>query len=227
MGCDYIPYDPSTNKAIYDELDAYLLQVFPDSAVRKWCLELYATCLDPRITPQQLFIHVSPIENGKSSILNLLRKTFGDFMVDSSSQLLTDRYDSVFTDELNTLTDKRIAVITDYKESDVIDTSAFKRLLGGDKFRLDDGTMMFRDQSAKLFMSCTKPPLFSSLDMGTLRRVCIIPHNIPDVDESRLNVWAPYFAGMLVNHYSNYEKPMFTYCEPAIIEEARRLLATP
>ena len=227
MGCDYIPYDPSTNKAIYDELDAYLKQVFPDVAVRKWCLDLYASCLDPGILPQQLFIHVSPVDNGKSSILNLLRKTFGDFMVDSSSQLLTDRYDSAFTDELNNLTDKRIAVITDCKETDVIDTSALKRLLGDNIFRLNDGTMMFRSQSAKLFMSCTKPPRFSSLDMGTLRRICVIPHNTPDVDESRFDVWAPYFAGMLINHYSNYEKPMFTYCEPAIIAEARRLLTTP
>jgi putative DNA primase/helicase len=73
----------------------------------------------------------------------------------------------------------------------------------------------------RIFMSCNDLPAISSMDEGTWRRICVLPHvakfvpaDVPTnpsehihhrdpLLDSKITRWRPYFAGMLVWYYEN------------------------
>jgi P4 family phage/plasmid primase-like protien len=221
----YIAYDPANPLPEHDELNDFFAKIYPDPVVREYCLTLFAACLEGANHEQKFYIMTGSGGNGKSKIIDLMSKTFGEYQESLPVTALTrKRADAGSANpELIVLKCKRFVSMVEPEEGEKINTSLMKQLSGEDILKARG---LFQDQDqfvimARIFMSCNDLPPVSSMDNGTWRRLRVIPHvstfveygkptdparNIYPRDpllEGKINRWRPYFAGMLVWYYEN------------------------
>jgi len=237
----YIPYDPSTPAPEHLELQDFFAKIYPDPVLREYCLTLYAACLEGANHEQKFYIMSGSGGNGKSKIIDLMSKTFGEYQEALPVTALTrKRADAGSANpEMIVLKSKRFVSMVEPEEGERINTSLMKQLSGQDTLKARG---LFQDQDsfvvmARIFMSCNELPAVSSMDMGTWRRLRVIPHvstfveagvptnpaaNVHPRDpllDSKITRWRPYFAGLLVWYYENkYLRGGLT--EPAQVKAA-------
>jgi P4 family phage/plasmid primase-like protien len=222
----YIPYDPATPTPEHREILDFFTKIYPDPVLREYALTLFAACLEGANKEQKFYIMAGSGGNGKSKIIDLMSKTFGEYQESLPVTALTrKRADAGSANpELIVLKSKRFVSMVEPEEGERINTSLMKQLSGEDTLKARG---LFQDQDqfvvmARIFMSCNELPAVSSMDMGTWRRLRVIPHvstfveqgkptnpaaNIHPRDpmlDNKINRWRPYFAGMLVWYYENH-----------------------
>jgi P4 family phage/plasmid primase-like protien len=221
----YIPYDPAAPAAEHDELNEFFAKIYPDPVLREYCLTLFAACLEGANREQKFYIMTGVGSNGKSKIVELMSKTFGEYQETLSTTALTrKRADAGSANpELIVLKCRRFVSMSEPDEGEKINTASMKQLSGEDVVK---ARALFQDQDqfvimARIFMLCNDLPPVSSMDNGTWRRLRVIPHVAKFVDpgvptdpaqhvytkdlllEGKIARWRPYFAGMLVWYYEN------------------------
>jgi putative DNA primase/helicase len=164
--------------------------------------------------------------NGKSKIVDLMSKTFGEYQETLPVTALTRKRADAgsATPEMVPIKNKRFVSMMEPEEGEKINTSLMKQLTGGDVIKARG---LFQDQDqfvvmARIFMSCNDLPPVSSMDEGTWRRIRVIPHvakfvapgvatnpaaNVHPRDpllDTKIVRWRPYFAGLLAYYYETY-----------------------
>jgi P4 family phage/plasmid primase-like protien len=221
----YIPYDPDHPVHEHLEIQDFFKKIYPDPVLREYCLTLYAACLEGANHEQKFYIMSGSGGNGKSKIIDLMSKTFGEYQETLPVTALTrKRADAGSANpEMIVLKCRRYISMVEPEEGERINTSLMKQLSGQDTLKARG---LFQDQdqfvvTARIFMSCNELPAVSSMDEGTWRRLRVIPHVATFVEEgkptnpaanvhsrdplldSKIIKWRPYFAGMLVWYYEN------------------------
>jgi P4 family phage/plasmid primase-like protien len=221
----YIPYDPDHPVHEHLEIQDFFKKIYPDPVLREYCLTLYAACLEGANHEQKFYIMSGSGGNGKSKIIDLMSKTFGEYQETLPVTALTrKRADAGSANpEMIVLKCRRYISMVEPEEGERINTSLMKQLSGQDTLKARG---LFQDQdqfvvTARIFMSCNELPAVSSMDDGTWRRLRVIPHVATFVEEgkttnpaanvhsrdplldSKIIKWRPYFAGMLVWYYEN------------------------
>ena len=221
----YIAYDPQNPAPEHAEINEFFSKIYPDPVLREYALTLYSACLEGANKEQKFYIMSGAGGNGKSKIIDLMSKTFGEYQESLPVTALTrKRADAGSANpELIVLKCKRFVSMVEPEEGERINTSLMKQLSGEDTLKARG---LFQDQDqfvvmARIFMSCNELPAVSSMDQGTWRRLRVIPHvstfvepgkptdparNIYPRDpllDSKINRWRPYFAGLLVWYYEN------------------------
>lgn len=221
----YIPYDPATPAPEHAEINEFFSKIYPDPVLREYALTLYSACLEGANKEQKFYIMSGAGGNGKSKIIDLMSKTFGEYQESLPVTALTrKRADAGSANpELIVLKCKRFVSMVEPEEGERINTSLMKQLSGEDTLKARG---LFQDQDqfvvmARIFMSCNELPAVSSMDQGTWRRLRVIPHVSTFVEpgkptdpsrhiyprdpllDSKIARWRPYFAGMLVWYYEN------------------------
>jgi P4 family phage/plasmid primase-like protien len=219
----YIPYDPEHPAPEHLELLDFFAKIYPDPVLREYALTLYAACLEGANHEQKFYIMSGSGGNGKSKIIDLMSKTFGEYQESLPVTALTrKRADAGSANpEMIVLKCRRFVSMVEPEEGERINTSLMKQLSGQDTLKARG---LFQDQDqfvvmARIFMSCNELPAVSSMDNGTWRRLRVIPHvsifveegrptdpsrNIYSRDpllDSKIGRWRPYFAGMLAWYY--------------------------
>lgn len=217
----YIPYDAAAPEQL--EIADFFKKIYPDPVLREYALTLFSSCLEGANREQKFYIMTGVGSNGKSKIVELMSKTFGEYQETIGTTALTrKRPDSgAANPDLVVLKCKRFVSMSEPDEGEKINTASMKQLSGEDTVK---ARALFQDQDqfvimAKIFMLCNDLPPVSSTDGGTWRRLRVIPHAAKFVDhdkpidplnhvyhkdlmlDGKIARWRPYFAALLVHYY--------------------------
>ncbi len=219
----YIPYNPDAPAPEHLEILEFFSKIYPDPVLREYALTLFSACLEGCNTEQLFYIMTGTGGNGKSMIVDLLSKTFGEYQETLPVTAITRKRADAgsATPEMIVIKDKRFVSMMEPEEGEKINTSLMKQLTGGDVVKARG---LFQDQdqfvvTARIFMSCNDLPPVSSMDDGTWRRIRVIPHVSRFVPSSvtpnpdahvyardpllptKIVRWRPYFAGIMAWYF--------------------------
>ena len=206
---------------ISTEIDQFLSEIFPNSDDKHYILKLMASFLKG-IPDEKLYILTGSSSNGKSTLLELLELSLGDYACKLSSNILHKRYNA-YHPELARTNNMRIVSIQEPDEETEINLGTIKELTGTNitchQLYSNGNSFNFRPQF-KLLMMCSN---LSNLkiqtgDEGT-RNGCIIIkfvsrfiNNPVEINEykrddnmsAKIGIWSNYFINILLR-YSNEE----------------------
>eukprot|EP00854_Cymbomonas_tetramitiformis_P002479 gene2479-3219_t len=162
------------------ELHEILDEILPKKDVKESFLTYVSSCLTGYTEHQKFVILTGSGANGKSLIINLIRRSFGtDYQGTCPESLLTQNRPSAnsHTDSLCAIATKRIAICQEPDTNSTIHAGSMKEFTGGDQIYVRE---MFtkgqiKQPTFKLFMVCNDIPHITGTDDGTMRRITIIP----------------------------------------------------
>ena len=232
---DYIPYDISHPYII--DIDNFISELQPNPDMKKYLLFLLASCLEGHVRNESFHIFTGSGSNGKSLLMNLLSYALGDYVGTFNITMLTGKLtsSSQASPDLAKLKGKRVAIFHEPEKQDKLNIGLIKQLSGGDKIyarQLYCEPFEFTPQ-AKYFLLCNDLPTINSSDGGIWRRIKVVNFGVKFVDEPKLQferkinrdlkykmeLWAPYFIGYLLETYKEYIKLGFIP-EPMEVSEA-------
>ncbi|KAJ3025222.1 hypothetical protein HDV00_000272 [Rhizophlyctis rosea] len=221
----YLPYDehPEWKK---DLIQSFLEDIMlGDTDLIMYLLKAISSALDGKTKDQQVYFFYGKGANGKSALVRLLEKVFGEYYTKVSSAMVgKPNFSSQgATSALMELIHKRAAFLTEM-ELNVLYTEFLKLVAGGDE---TTGRQLYQKQSkfrlcVKLFIALNNLPKVEDKTHGFWRKVVMIPFSAlfiekPDpqkpnerlLDESlepRLMECADTFLALLVDVYHNLYK---------------------
>lgn len=241
VGYEYVEY--SKNSREYYELFDLICKILPNSNVRHFTLKSLASCLDGHIRDENFYIYSGKNNtggNGKSTIMDLLLKSLGDYGCVSPVSLFTAKRESSNSanSALANIRNKRVVIMQEPESNEMIQAGVMKALTGGDRIstrELHSSQMEFKPH-AKFFMCCNKIPAMSDLDGGVIRRLKITEFISRFVDEpnsenikngiyefkidkdlkSKLDSYKSVFMNILLNYYKIYKEEGLSPPEPVL-----------
>jgi P4 family phage/plasmid primase-like protien len=219
-GYDYIPYDSNCKEV--SDINSFLSKIIPNKKVMEYLLKVLGRSL-LGIADEQFYIWTGLSgANGKSTLINFLEYTLGDYTTGVDVGLLTNKraLSSSASPDIIRLKGKRIVSFAEPEYGDTLKTGILKAFSGGDSIiarELYKAPISFKLQ-ASMIMCCNDLPALSSIDGGTLRRIRIIDFTSRFCDnpkkknefmidpniKTNIQMWRPYFMSMLIHYYSVY-----------------------
>jgi len=228
-GYEYKEYTPESRE--YKDLLSLLEKILPHQDTRHFTLKSLASCLDGHVRDENFYIWSGKSNsggNGKSTLLDLLLKSLGDYACIAPVTLVTGKRESSSSanSALANIINKRAVIMQEPESNEMIQVGVMKSLTGGDTIstrELNCSQMEFKP-NAKLFMACNKVPILSSVDGGVIRRIKmtefisvfkenpsvnttngIYEYKIDKDLKSKLENMKPVFMSMLINYYKIYK----------------------
>ena len=157
------------------------------------------------ITTEQLFLYLrGPKQNGKSTLVNLIRDMLGDFGVHTPTEtLLSKTYDNNIPNDLARLKGARIVTAIEAPPGRQLDEARIKAMTGGDPItaRFMRAEFFTFAPEFKLWFVANDDPRVRSTDDALWRRMRVIPFDvvIPDneVDPELPNKLRSEWPGIL------------------------------
>lgn len=180
---DYQPHDPTSEK--FHLIRKTMESIFPDVEMREYVLNLVASSIDGCLNRQQekMWFLTGSGSNGKSVLMELIRKTIGDYYGTAPVTLLTGRQanSNSASPEVFFLRGKRMIVTQEPGSGEnSISTGTMKQLTGNDELfcrPLYMSPFTFYPQF-NLFMTANDLPDMPSQDEGTWRRTNVVPFEV-------------------------------------------------
>ncbi|NBO99333.1 MAG: hypothetical protein EBU90_04290 [Proteobacteria bacterium] len=230
-GYEYIPYTHDSPE--YIELFDLLCKILPHKEVRHFTLKSLASCLDGHIRDENFYIYSGKNNtggNGKSTVMDLLLKSLGDYACVCPVTLVTAKRESANSanSALANIRNKRAVIMQEPESNEMIQAGTMKALTGGDRVstrELHSSQMEFKPH-AKFFMCCNKIPTMSDIDGGVVRRIKITEFVSRFVEEpsaealekgiyefkidkdlkSKLDSYKSVFMSVLIDYYKIYRE---------------------
>ena len=199
-----------------------LCQILPSKEVRDYFLTRLGSCLEGGNMFQDFNIMTGKGANGKSTLINIIKHTFGDYYYSLAVSVLTEKSASSekATPALNDCKGRRIITCQEPQKNSTINASLLKQLTGADTItsrKLFENTESFVIE-AKFFMMCNDLPNVDAEDGGLWRRIKVIPFVSRFVDgepskpnefrknkdlEMEIKKYASTFMSILLWYYKN------------------------
>ena len=218
-GINYAPYDASS--PAYGELYQFLSQILRNENVREYVLRLFASFLHGNIREERFHVWTGVGSNGKSKILELFEKAFGEYCCTLPIALLTQKRgaSNSASPELSRAKSKRFACLQEPGENERLNIGLMKEMTGGDKVY---SRGLYREGSEwkpqfKMILTCNHLPVVPSDDGGTWRRIRVVrfesrfcehpdpqkPNEFPINTELSqcFDEWKEPFMSLLVEYY--------------------------
>lgn len=220
-GYDYIEYNPESEQV--KEIYTFLSEIIPNKVVREYLLKILGRSL-LGINDEKFYIFTGLSgANGKSTLVNFLEYTLGDYATSSDVSLLTNKkgLSSSASPDVIRLKGKRLVSFAEPESQDTLKAGIIKSFSGGDTIvarELFKSPVSFKLQASMIL--CTNDiPDISSFDGGVARRLRVINFtsrfcdNPKESNEFKIDVsiqeklksWRPYFFSILVNYYKIYQ----------------------
>ena len=211
-------------------LEDFLTKILPIPEVKEYTLRKLASCFVGDIREEKFHIWTGSGGNGKSKLIDLVEKVFGDYACKLPVALLTQKrgQSSGANPELARTQGKRFISMQEPNVDEKINIGLMKELTGGDKItarRLFKDCQDFKPQFT-LFLMCNQLPDVPGDDDGTWRRLEVLEfiskfkEEVKPGDEAnnifkqdvklteKLDSWKFPFLLMLLDIYCNkYNKP--------------------
>lgn len=216
---NYAPYDSSNpfNAAVM----RFLGQVLRSESVREYVLRLFASFLHGNIREERFHVWTGVGSNGKSKILELYEKAFGEYCCTLPIALLTQKRgaSNSASPELSRAKSKRFACLQEPGENEKLNIGLMKEMTGGDKVYsrgLYQAGSEWKPQF-KMILTCNHLPVVPSDDGGTWRRIRVVrfesrfcehpdpnkPNEFPIDTElsTHFDDWKEPFMSLLIEYY--------------------------
>ncbi len=217
-GYDFIEYDDTDSNVI--EIYEFLQKIIPDKTVLDYLLKVLGRSLIGR--PDEKFYIWSGLSgaNGKSTLVNFLEQTLGDYTTSIDVSLITNKRagSGNASPDVVRLRGKRLFTLQEPESDDKLRTGILKQYTGGDTIiarELFKAPITFKLQGT-MVMCCNDLPVITSNDGGTFRRISVmefksrfcdnpVKKNEFKIDlslKTKLNEWKPYFMSILIYWYN-------------------------
>jgi len=214
---EYIDYDENNENV--KEIYAFLSKIITNTKVREYLLKVLGSSL-VGIPDEKFYIWTGLSgANGKSTLVNFLEQTLGDYITSVDVSLLTNKRgnSSNASPDVVRLRGKRIFTFQEPEHDDKLRTGILKQYTGGDTIiarELFKPPITFKLQGT-MIMCCNDLPSVASIDGGTWRRIRVIEFNSRFCDNPvkpnefkidpqlklKMNNWKPYFMSVLIYWY--------------------------
>lgn len=220
-GYDYIDY--SDENIEVQEIYEFLGKIIPNKKVLEYLLKILGRSLVG--IPDEHFYILTGLSgaNGKSTLINFLEDTLGDYTTAVDVSLLTNKraMSASASPDVIRLKGKRIVSFAEPEYGDTLKTGILKAFSGGDSIvarELYKAPVAFKLQ-ASMLLACNDLPNISSIDGGTFRRLRVIEFKsrfcdnpkrpnefqIDPTIRTKLKNWRPYFMSILIHWFNKYE----------------------
>lgn len=203
-GCGF---DPDADGLPFEE---FINEILPDPEVRGFIQRLIGSSMLGKVHEHILPIFTGVGKNGKSTLLNLLRKAFGEYAINCDPDLLADRGGSHPTGQADLL-GVRLAVLAETEEGRPLAAATAKRLTGGDPIRARKMRKDFIEfePSHTVIMVTNFKPKVSGDDPAMWRRIRVVPFDVvvenPDPQlPARLELALPAALQWAFDGYKRY-----------------------
>jgi P4 family phage/plasmid primase-like protien len=219
-GYEYIEYDENNEhvKEIYE----FLGKIITNKKVREYTLKVLGKSLVG--IPDERFYLWTGLSgaNGKSTLINFLENTLGDYITSVDVSLLTNKRtgSSNASPDIVRLRGKRMFTFQEPEHNDKLRTGILKQFTGGDTIvarELFKAPVSFKLQGT-MIMCCNDLPAVTSIDGGTWRRIRVvefksrfcdnpIKENEFKIDPTikyKIKEWRPYFMSILIHWYKKF-----------------------
>lgn len=219
-GYDFMEYDENCPQV--KEVYEFLSKIITNQKVMEYLLKVLGKTLIG--IPEEKFYIWTGISgaNGKSTLVNLLEETLGDYTTSVDVSLLTNKRanSSNASPDIVRLRGKRLFTFQEPEHDDKLRTGILKQYSGGDTIvarELFKAPVTFKLQGT-MIMCCNDLPTVASIDGGTWRRIRVIEFKsrfcdnpakanefkIDSTIKHKLQEWKPYFMSMLIHWYNKY-----------------------
>ena len=209
-----------------EEVQEFLKQVLTKQAVREYVMRLMASFLSGEIHSEKFHIWTGIGGNGKSKLIELLRKCIGDYACTLPVALITQKRGRAegATPALAATQGKRFACLQEPEGDETINVGLMKELTGGDTIiarKMYAEPVEFKPQF-KMLLTCNILPDIKSSDRGTWRRVRAVEFTSvftdnPDpndpcqfqIDEdldAKLDNWKEAFIYILLKEFAQFRE---------------------
>lgn len=220
-GYDYTTYDPECDEV--KEIYSFLSKIIPNKKVLEYLLKVLGRSLIG--IPDEHFYIFTGLSgaNGKSTLINFLEDTLGDYNTAVDVSLLTNKrgLSASASPDVIRLKGKRIISFAEPEAKDELKVGMMKAMSGGDSIvarELYKAPVAFKLQSS-MFLCCNDLPAISSCDGGTFRRLRVInfpsrfcdnpiksnEYLIDSTIKNKMKHWRPYFMSILIHWYNKQE----------------------
>ena len=223
--CTNIPYveiDKSAHKDTMNQITLFMEKLFPIESLNKYMWSHLASTLIGENINQTFNIYRGNGSNGKSLLIDLMKKTLGEYCGSVPVTLVTDKRVNLgsTSSEIMQLKGVRYAHMEEPSKDAQINEGMMKQLTGGDSLQaraLYQESETFTPQFSLVVCTNTLFKIVSN-DDGTWRRIRIVefmskfvaemaansetPYEYlqdPLLKDEKLPLWAPIFASMLIN----------------------------
>ena len=216
----YNTLDPKKHKKQIDEINDFMMKLFPEKELRDYMWEHLASTLIGENNDQTFNIYNGNGSNGKSKLVELMSMCLGDYKATVPITLIAAKRNSIgsTSSEVAQLKGIRYAVMQEPSKGDRINEGIMKEITGGDPLQ---ARALFKDSITFIpqfkLVVCTNTLLdVGSNDEGTWRRICVcefISKFCPKAEfdderkyqfeldkklDKKFAAWAPVFMSMLV-----------------------------
>jgi putative DNA primase/helicase len=180
-----VEYDPSTSAPTWQ---AALERVLPNPEIRAFFKRLCGYALTGDTSEHILLMLYGTGANGKSTVLNALLDTFGDYGTQAAPDLLVAKKGAHPT-ELADLFGMRLVSSIEVEDGRRLAESLVKQLTGGDRIKARRMRQDFWEFSPthKVFMAVNHKPTVRGTDNAIWRRIRLIPftETIPPAEQDK------------------------------------------
>lgn len=219
-GYDYVDYDETCPHT--QDIYTFLGQIIPNKRVLEYTLKVLGKSLIGM--PDERFYIWTGLSgaNGKSTLVNFLENTLGDYITGVDVSLLTNKRGSSSnaSPDVVRLRGKRIFTFQEPEHDDKLRTGILKQYTGGDTIvarELFKAPVSFKLQGT-MIMCCNDLPTVTSIDGGTWRRIRVVEFKsrfcenptkenefkIDPTIKYKIKSWRPYFMSILIHWYQRF-----------------------
>jgi P4 family phage/plasmid primase-like protien len=219
-GYDYIDYDEKCKQT--QEIYTFLKKIITNKKMLEYTLKVLGKSLVG--LPDERFYIWTGLSgaNGKSTLVNFLENTLGEYIASVDVSLLTNKRGSSSnaSPDVVRLRGKRLFTFQEPEHTDKLRTGILKQYTGGDTIiarELFKAPISFKLQGT-MIMCCNDLPSVNSIDSGTWRRIRVIEFksrfcdnpvkpNEFKIDPSikyKIKEWRPYFMSILLHWYNRF-----------------------
>jgi P4 family phage/plasmid primase-like protien len=229
--CDYITFNTKIDFVEYDEnnenvkeIYEFFSKIITNPKILEYLLLVLGKSLEG-IPDEKFYIWTGLAgANGKSTLINFIESTLGDYHYSPDISLLTEkrRASGNASPDLFMIKGRRYLTFQEPENTDRLRTGILKQYSGGDTIiarELFKSPIEFKNQGT-MILCCNDLPEINSLDGGTWRRVRVIKFNSRFVENPKLKNefkidtklkekmerWRPYFMSILYHYYQKYKK---------------------
>lgn len=229
---DYIPLDKENE--YYEDIKQFFKKIQPEKEERCYLKTLLSTCLAGCTKEQKFYIFIGKGANGKSTVIDLMKKTLGNLFKAMDIKVLVGNRSSASnaTPELADKKGIRLCTFDEPRANDEINTTFFKLVTGGEDLTcraLYKEQIYFKPQFKPILL-CNVAPRIRADDDGTSRRPDLLrfcarffkKSEIPKKKRDnflrenqywadlelceKIGEWKQTFAAMLIEKYKKYKK---------------------
>ena len=168
-------------EAISPLWDSFVSTIFEqDKEVIQYVQKALGMCLTGDITEQAFFICYGGGANGKSTLLNTVRKVLGDYAATTSFSTFDADNRNEYGNDMAALKGRRFVVAIEAEQNKKLAEARIKTITGGDSIscRFLYGEFFEYNPTFKVWLAVNHKPLVRGADHGIWRRLHLIPFNV-------------------------------------------------